>query len=111
MGLMSRRGCAALPSRSLALASTVHAQARVDEKVNLAVTGDVTAIDPDARMITVKSTNDEGSSTRWTAARRSWRVSTTAPSSISRSGGNVAVNGHRTGDARLVTFIKVVKAP
>lgn len=45
---------------ALAWAAGAGAQARVEEKVNLTVTGDIKALDAAARRITVESTSDDG---------------------------------------------------
>ena len=44
----------------LVLGSTVTAQVRVKEKVNVVATGEITAMDAATKSLTVKSTNDEG---------------------------------------------------
>jgi len=94
-----------------ALAGLAHAQARVEERGNLAVTGDITAIDAGKRQITVKSTSDEGLVYQVDGAATIMAGSEKRAFSDLEVGWNVAMNGHRTGDTRLVTFIKVVKAP
>lgn len=96
---------------SLALAQTALAQARVEEKVNIAVTGDITALDAEARTITIKSTNDDGVAYTVDGAATIMQGATKLELGQLKEGWNVAVNGHRTGDTRLLTFIKVVKAP
>lgn len=107
----STLAAAAVLLGSLALANAAFAQARVEEKVNIAVTGDITALDPEARTITVKSTNDEGVDYTVDASATIMRGSQTLQLSDLKKGWNVVVNGHRTGDTRLLTMIKVVKAP
>jgi len=95
----------------LALAGTAAAQARVEEKINIAVTGDITALDAEARTITIKSTNDEGISYQVDGSATIMQGATKLELGDLKEGWNVAVNGHRTGETRLLTFIKVVKAP
>lgn len=94
-----------------ALAGTAHAQARVEERGNLVVTGDITAVDAEARTITVKSTNDEGLVYKVDGTASIMAGAEKRALSDLKVGWTVAMNGHRDGDSRLVTFIKVVKAP
>jgi len=94
-----------------ALATSAGAQARIEEKVNIAVTGDITALDAEARTITIKSTNDDGIAYTVDASATIMQGATKLELGDLKEGWNVAVNGHRTGDTRLLTFIKVVKAP
>lgn len=96
---------------SFALAGNAIAQARVEEKVNLAVTGEITALDADARRITVKSTNDEGIVYTVDGSATIMRGAQNVKLEDLRVGWSVVLNGHRTGESRLVTLIKVVKAP
>ncbi|MEB2344638.1 MAG: hypothetical protein OZ948_07860 [Deltaproteobacteria bacterium] len=96
---------------SLAVAGAAFAQARVHEKVNIAVTGDITALDPAARTITVKSTHDDGIEYTVDGSATIMRGSQTLELADLKEGWNVVVNGHQTGDTRLLTMIKVVKAP
>jgi ABC-type Fe3+-hydroxamate transport system substrate-binding protein len=95
----------------LAWASAGTAQPREKENVNLTVTGDVTAVDAAARKITVKSTNDEGVVYGVDASATILSGSETLALGDVQVGWNVAMNGHRTGEDRLVTYIKVVKKP
>jgi Cu/Ag efflux protein CusF len=96
---------------TLTWASAVHAQAREKEKVNIAVTGDITALDAAARKITVKSTNDEGVVYEVDAAATILSGNETLPLGDLKVGWNVAMNGHSHQDERLITYIKVVKSP
>jgi hypothetical protein len=95
----------------LAGAGSAGAQARVEEKVNVAVTGDILAIDAAARSLTVKSTHDEG--VVYTVAESATILKGADPLALGdlRVGWNVAMNGHDDGTRKLVTYIKVVKAP
>jgi ABC-type Fe3+-hydroxamate transport system substrate-binding protein len=95
----------------LAWASAGTAQPRENEKVNLVVTGEVTALDAAARKITVKSTNDEGVVYGVDASATILSGSQTLALGDLRVGWSVAMNGHGTGEDRLVTYIKVVKKP
>jgi hypothetical protein len=96
---------------NLAVADLAFAQARVEEKVNIAVTGDITALDAEARTITIKSTNDDGVSYTVDGSATIMKGGQTLQLGDLKEGWNVAVNGHRAGDTRLLTMIKVVKAP
>ena len=103
----------ALLLSSLALATTAYAQARVEENVNVAVTGDVVAVDAAARRLTVKSTFDDEAGLVYEVdgAATIMKGSDKVALEDVRIGWNVAMNGHRVGDTRRVTYIKVVKAP
>lgn len=87
------------------------AQARPEEKVNIAVTGDITAIDAAARKITVKSTNDAGVVYDVESSATIMSGGKDIALDDLRVGWNVAINGHEVRGNRGVTFIKVVKAP
>jgi Cu/Ag efflux protein CusF len=95
----------------LALAGAAFAQARVKEKVNIAVTGDITELDSEARTITIKSTNDDGISYQVDGSATIMKGAQNLALGDLKTGWNVAANGHQTGDTRLLTLIKVVKAP
>lgn len=96
---------------TLAWASAVQAQPREEEKVNIAVTGDITALDAAARKITVKSTVDEGVVYEVDAAATIMSGDQKVALGDLKVGWNVAMNGHRHQDERLITYIKVVKSP
>ena len=95
----------------LVLSDAVIAQSRVEEKVGFAVTGEITAIDVSAKKLTVKSTNDEGVvySVSDTASIMSGSNKLTLGDL--KKGWSVAMNGQSQGDARVATYIKVVKNP
>jgi hypothetical protein len=95
----------------LAVASTGFAQARVHEKVSIAVTGDIESVDAAAQSITVKSTNDEG--IVYSVADNATILKGADKVSLGdlKEGWNVTMNGHDDGTTKLVTYIKVVKAP
>ena len=95
----------------LVLSDAVIAQSRVVEKVGFAVTGEITAIDVSAKKLTVKSTNDEGVvySVSDTASIMSGSNKLTLGDL--KKGWSVAMNGQSQGDARVATYIKVVKNP
>jgi len=95
----------------LVLASAATAQVRVEEKVNIAVTGEITAIDAAAKTLTVKSTNDEGVAYVVDGAATIMKGGQKAALGDLQKGWSVAMNGHDDGTQKLVTFIKVVKAP
>lgn len=101
----------ALAVTGLALARTSSAQARVEEKVNVAVTGDITAIDAAKRTITLKSTHDEGVDYVVDGSATIMRGATKLGLGDLKVGWNVVANGHDDGKTKLITFIKVVKAP
>jgi hypothetical protein len=96
---------------SLVLVVAAQAQVREKEKVNIVATGDIIAIDVGAQQLTVKSTLDEGLVYQVDAAATILKGSAKLALSDLQVGWNVAMNGHRTGDTRLVTYIKVVNAP
>jgi len=87
------------------------AQARVEEKVSFGITGEVAAVDAEARTIKVKGEHDEGLVYDVDGS------ATVLAGSEARSLGDLAVgssvvmNGHGDGSRRVVTYIKVVKAP
>lgn len=95
----------------LGVAASAGAQARVQEKLGFAVTGEVVAVDPDARQITVKGEHDEG------LVYAVEESATVLAGSAGRTladlavGAGVVMNGHGDGARRVVTYIKVVKAP
>jgi len=95
----------------LALARTSNAQPRVEEKTNIAVTGDITAIDAATRSITVKSTHDEGVDYTVDGSATIMRGASKIALEDLKTGWNVVVNGHDDGTTKRITFIKVVKAP
>jgi Cu/Ag efflux protein CusF len=97
---------------ALALAATAGAQVRVEEKVNLTVTGEITALDAAARQITVKDAHDaelvyavDGSATILSGANQKLALGEL------QKGWHVVMNGHEAGGRRLVTYVKVVKQP
>jgi hypothetical protein len=96
---------------ALTLAGAAYAQPRVEEKVNVAVTGDITALDAAAKSITVKSTGDDG--VVYTVADNATIMKGATKLALAdlKVGWNVALNGHDDGTTKTVTFIKVVKAP
>lgn len=96
---------------SLCLAAGAAAQPRVEEKVNIAVTGDITAIDPAARTITIESTHDDGIVYQVEDAATIMSGAQKLALGDLKLGWNVAVNGHALRGARTLTYIKVVKAP
>jgi Cu/Ag efflux protein CusF len=98
-------GCA------LALASGASAQPRVEEKANIAVTGDIKAIDPVARKITIESTHDKGVVYDVDGAATIMSGAKKLTLSDLKVGWNVVVNGHDLRGAQTLTYIKVVKAP
>ena len=95
----------------LALASAVAAQPRVKEKVGFAVTGEITAIDVAAKSLTVKSTNDEGVVYTVNDATTLMSGSKKLAFGDLKKGWHVVMNGHDAGATKLVTYLKVVKAP
>jgi hypothetical protein len=95
----------------LVLGSAVTAQVRVKEKVNVAATGEITAIDAATKSLTVKSTNDEGVVYVVDDSATIMRGATKLTLADLQKGWSVAVNGHDDGTQKLLVFIKVVKAP
>jgi hypothetical protein len=95
----------------LTIAAAADAQQRAEEKVNIAVTGDIQAVDAAANSITVKSTNDEGVVYRVDDSATIMRGADRIALGDLQVGWNVAMNGHDDGTTKLVTYIKVVKGP
>ena len=96
---------------ALAAAGTAAAQARVEEKVNFALTGEVIAIDAMKRQITVQGEHDKGAVY---AVDRSATILLGAQKlelTEIQKGWHVVMNGHQAGGQTLVTYIKVVKTP
>jgi len=102
---------AAVLMLGLIVGSVVNAQVRVTEKANVAATGEITAIDAAARSVTVKSTNDEGVVYVVDESATIMKGATKLALGDLQKGWSVAVNGHDDGTRKLLTFIKVVKAP
>jgi hypothetical protein len=102
---------ASLLAAPLTLPGSAAAQARVEEKVNVAVTGDIVAIDAPTRVIVVRSTNDKGVVYVADASATILKGATTLKLEDLQTGWNVAINGHDDGETKLITMIKVVKAP
>jgi hypothetical protein len=95
----------------LALAVGAGAQPRAEEKANIAITGDIEAIDVAAKTITIESTHDDGvvygvgdGTTIMYEARKIGLGDL-------KVGWNVAANGHELRGSRTLTYIKVVKSP
>lgn len=95
----------------LMLGSVAHAQVRVTEKGNIAATGEITAIDAATKSVTVKSTNDEGVVYVVDDSATIMNGATKLALGDLQKGWSVAINGHDDGTRKLLTFIKVVKAP
>ena len=96
---------------ALAWSVVAGAQARVEEKANIAVTGDIKAIDVAARKITIQSTLDDGITYQVEDVASIMKGSEKLTLGDLKVGWNVAVNGHDLRGTRTLTFIKVVKAP
>jgi len=96
----------------LVLAGTANAQARVQERVSFAVTGEITALDVGARSLTVKSTNDQGVvySVADSATILSGTNTKLAIGDL-KKGWAVVMNGQDDGVTKVATYVKVVKAP
>ena len=96
---------------ALMLGSVADAQVRVTEKGNVAATGEITAIDAATRSVTVKSTNDEGVVYVVDESATIMNGATKLALGDLQKGWSVAISGHDDGTRKLLTFIKVVKAP
>jgi hypothetical protein len=96
---------------AVSLPGSATAQKRTKEKLGFAVTGEITAIDPAAKSITVKSTNDEGVTYQVADSATILSGSKHLTLADLKKGWSVAMNGQRHGDAHTATMIKVVKAP
>jgi hypothetical protein len=109
LGFALTLGCTLLAG--LSVASAAGAQARVEERVNVAVTGDIQAIDVAAKTITVKSTNDDGLVYSVADSASIMRQANKITLGDLKPGWNVVLNGNDNGTTKVVTFIKVLKAP
>ena len=96
---------------ALAWAAGASAQAREEEKANIAVTGDIKAIDVAARKITIESTHDDGVVYDVDSSATIMSGGKKLALGDLHVGWNVVVNGHELRGNRTVTYIKVVKAP
>jgi hypothetical protein len=96
---------------ALVWTSAAGAQARVEEKVNIAVTGDIKAIDVAARKITIQSTLDDGITYQVEDVASIMKGAEKLTLGDLKVGWNVAVNGHDLRGTRTLTLIQVVKAP
>jgi len=96
---------------ALALSAPSAAQPRAEEKANLAVTGDVTAIDVVANTITIQSTLDEGVTYDVDGGTTIMSGASKIALGDLKTGWNVAANGHELRGRKVLTYIKVVKAP
>lgn len=106
-----RVALALVASLLLALASAAAAQPRVEEKANIAVTGDIKAIDVAARKITIESTNDDGVVYDVESVATIMKGADKLALGDLKVGWNVVANGHDLRGNRTLTFIQVVKAP
>jgi hypothetical protein len=95
----------------LAVATSVTAQVRTREKTDFAITGDITAINTAEKSITVESTNDKGLVYRVDDSASLMSGSAKIAFGDLRRGMNVVANGHDDGETRLITYLKVTKAP
>jgi len=94
--------------------SWVHAagaQPRQEEKANIAVTGDIEAIDVAARTITIKSTHDEGVTYDVESVATIMKGGQKIGLGDLKVGWNVVVNGHDLRGKKTLTLIQVTKAP
>jgi hypothetical protein len=96
---------------AVTLPGSAAAQARVKEKANVAVTGDILAIDVPGRVLAVKSTVDRGVVYYVDESSTIMKGATNLKLEDLKTGWNVAMNGHDDGERILITLIKVVKAP
>ena len=96
---------------AVSAAGTASAQARVEEKVNFALTGEVLAIDSMKRQLTVKGEHDKGGV--YTVDRSATILLDAQKVELGalQKGWHVALNGHTENGRTLVTYIKVVKTP
>jgi len=95
----------------LATATTVAAQARMREKTDFAITGEITAINTAERTLTVESTNDKGQIYTVNDTTTLMSGANNVTFGDLRRGMNVVANGHDNGETRLITYLKVTKAP
>jgi len=95
----------------LAVATTVAAQVRTREKTDFAITGEITAVDSAAKTLTLESTNDKGLIYAVADTTNLMSGSDKVGFGDLRRGMKVVANGHDDGETRLITYLKVVKAP
>ena len=96
---------------TLTLSHAAAAQPRAEEKANLAITGDVTAVDVIANTITIQSTLDEGVTYEVDGGTTIMSGARKLALGDLKTGWNVAANGHELRGRKVLTYIKVVKAP
>jgi Cu/Ag efflux protein CusF len=87
------------------------AQARELEKANIAVTGDIKAIDVEKRTITIQSTHDEGVTYDVESVATIMKGGQKIGLGDLKVGWNVVVNGHDLRGKQTLTLIQVTKAP
>lgn len=87
------------------------AQAREKEKANIAVTGDIKAIDVEKRTITIQSTHDEGVTYDVESVATIMKGGQKIELGDLKVGWNVVVNGHDLRGKQTLTLIQVTKAP
>lgn len=95
----------------LVIADAAFAQARVRERGNIAVTADVVSVDAEARKITLKNLDAEAIEYTVDPSATIMRGATDIKLGDLQKGWNVTVQGHENGTTRLLTYIKVMKAP
>lgn len=95
----------------LVVADAAFAQARVRERGNIAVTADVTAVDAEARKITLKNLDGKTAEYDVAASATIMRGANDIELGALQAGWNVSVQGHDDGTTRSLTYIKVMKAP
>ena len=94
-----------------ALATSVSAQVRMREKTDFAITGDITAINTAEKTLTLESTNDKGQVYTVNDTTTFMSGANKVTFGDLRRGMNVVANGHDDGETRLITYLKITKAP
>jgi hypothetical protein len=95
----------------LSVSRPASAQARVEEKANFGLTGEILAVDAMKRQITVKGEHDKGAV--YTVDRSATILLGAQKLELNelQRRWHVAMNGHTANGQTLVTYIKVVKTP
>jgi hypothetical protein len=94
-----------------ALATSVSAQVRMREKTDFAITGDITAINTAEKTLTLESTNDKGQVYTVNDTTTFMSGANKVTFGDLRRGMNVVANGRDDGETRLITYLKITKAP
>jgi hypothetical protein len=96
---------------SVALPLGAWGQARERERGNIALTGDIKAVDVDERTLTIADIDGEEVTYQVDDSATIMKGATNLELGDLEKGWNVTVSGHELRDTKTLTFIKVMKAP